>query len=136
MWYSDSQFITNDQRNAERLVRADPKFFVVFKGRWCTWELDENDTYGWGKKIPAAGGKGIGIYGMFQRHHGVERLVRQLGEGPALLNLVGWRTTKGKRSNRSQKKDTRELHTQPFQRAWQAYGTKAAGGWETNESQL
>jgi hypothetical protein len=68
---SDDQFVTLDGQNRDRLKRSEPKFYIVFKGRWCRWEIDESNEFGWGKKTPAPSGKGIGLYGMFQRHHGV-----------------------------------------------------------------
>ena len=55
-----------------------PVYAVVFKGKFCMWQDDDTDEYGWGDKTVSTTGEAIGLYGPFNNHHGVKRMVQQL----------------------------------------------------------
>ena len=67
-----------DRANKHGLTRKEPGWFVIFKGKWCNWTPAPNAPFGWGEKKPEPTGIGIGLYGKFRSHHGVERLVSRV----------------------------------------------------------
>jgi len=102
----------------ERALRSSPpKYYVVFKGPWCLWNEDESDRLGWGKRHADRSGRGVGLYGKFNRHKFVDKYIRALGEGASLPNSVDWRSHGGREAGSIR---------QPWKARWKSYGTSAA----------